>query len=254
MNNPNHFPITRRFASNHPQMIPMMRALNVVGMLKEGMAEIPVFKRFPKVESTLRQGVVTTNTIVLMVDLSPFSTFVANSTPMQIQVVLNAYYERAVSLIENRGGVVEKFIGDAVVAIFGAPFNGELDSTTDELLAAFEAGRELIDEMHTLFGAELTAKCAIDVGSCFLGYVGPESHPELTVIGNPLTTLFRLEDRAIRESVIMRTALYERIEPKLPIAKNTLESILAGWNVSHDVVELRGVGPAVGVTSAVRRR
>lgn len=227
----------------------LKKSLNVVpeeGMLKEGMSVPSVASRFPDAMAPLRDGILS-DTIAFIVDLSPFSEFVAESTASEIRALLDYYYNGVVPVIEKCGGVVEKYIGDAIVALFGAPF-GASRTTDDHIAAAFRAGQESIAKVRKIFVNELVAKVAISRGEMFLGFVGPGTHPELTAVGNPLTLLFRIEEMAERDAVILPTELYDRIESRYPDAPKGSNSVL--FTAKRQSCDLRGVG-RVDLTTCV---
>lgn len=219
------------------------KALNLTsqgGMLKEGMSQPSVFSRFPHAKAALQQGTLR-DTLALMVDLSPFSSFVAGAKAAEVRDLLNFYYEEAVPLIEANDGVIEKYIGDAIIALFGAPFSAGKTSI-DDVYNAFTAARLVTARVNTIFGGEILAKSSIAYGEMFLGLVGPPSHAELTAIGNPLTLLFRLEDISERNSLVLRSQLYEELK------KEKFQDVTGPrkpgetWTSEEDAVELRGVG------------
>lgn len=238
------FLVSKRFALSR---VPLQKSLDSsLGFLKEGMAEKPLFKKYPHLKNALTKGMLA-QCVVVMIDLSPFADFTADASASEIKSLLEGYYDFAVEIIVERGGVVEKYIGDAIVAVFGAPFNGGSTTTKAELFEAFCAGRDLIAKTNEHFKGELSAKCAIAFGSCFIGYVGPDEHPELTVVGTPLTMMFRLEDRASKGSVILETSLYEQIADRIPITTDWFEALSAQWIRRQRLEDLRGIGP-VAVT------
>lgn len=230
-----------KYVAERPSLV--TKSLNVggPGMLKEGMSEPSVFRRFPQAKSALVAGTLT-DSVALMIDLSPFSRVVSESTPTEIHRLLASYYDVTVKAIETHGGVVEKYIGDAVVALFGAPFRDGATAPSD-VSAAFTAGRVSIALVHDLFGGQIHAKCAISRGQLFLGYIGPSSHPELTAVGNPLTVLFRLEDTAEPREIVLTLDTYKQIAPTFIKVPAGWRSSGKTWDETEDNIELRGVGP-----------
>ena len=82
---------------------------------------------------------------VLFVDLVDFTGLAERADPEAVRETLDRYFERASSVIRQYGGVVEKFIGDAVVAVWGAPTAHE-----DDAERAVRAALELVDVVHAL--------------------------------------------------------------------------------------------------------
>lgn len=228
----------------------LRKSLNVVAsgeMLKEGMAEPAVLARYPQLAAKFRAGL-SAESILWMIDLSPFSSLVSDWEPWLIAAFLEKYYRTVVSRVADEGGIVEKYIGDAVLAAFGAPFDEQTEPDTLEKVVRLS--RSLVKEVEQEFNGEVTAKCAISYGSCFYGYLGPEEHhPELTIIGNPLTVLFRLESVCPERSVILLKDLFDEVAGRFPLAA---VSGKAEWVRGTRSVELKGVGEVDVVVSTLK--
>lgn len=233
---------------------PVQRGGRSASMLKEGMSEPQVFQRYPQLREEFGTGTVA-DCLLLMVDLSPFSSVVAKLPAGDVAVFLQAYYHLAAGLISSSGGVVEKYIGDAVIAAFGAPFDPP--TANSDLVKVVDLSMTLILKVERLFGSELTAKCSIAYGHCHFGYLGPEQHRELTIAGTPLTELFRLEADCPARSIILKESLYNRVRTKFaPTDADYRDAEIAKnlWSVASRSRDLRGVGKAqVTVLTAPER-
>lgn len=229
-------------ASANGARVQLNKALNLSGgMLKEGMSPPSVFARFPSARTMLEQGTLA-STLGFMVDLTPFSSFVAGAKAEEVRDVLNFYYEETVPIIEANNGVIEKYIGDAVIALFGAPF-GAMETTVDNVYDAFTAARQVTSKVNSMFRGEILAKCSIAFGEMFLGLVGPQSHAELTAVGNPLTVLFRLEEIAEENMLVLRSDLYKLLEKEKGFGPVTGPGKPGEtWTDTEATVPLRGVG------------
>lgn len=209
-----------------------------------GLWTVPLFERFPHLLDVLGFGV-QAKPVVMMIDLSGFSSGTANLTADDIRAILDPYYEKVVQEVETAGGVVEKFIGDAVIALLGHPFRSEAakDQLTlkSDIQSAVELCKRCIQWSHKQFSGKMTAKAAVTFGELFIGWVGPESYSDLTVIGRPMTELFRLEEKAPNGGVILPKWLFEG---NVREATNWVPSGQAApWSHSEEAaVELRGLG------------
>lgn len=227
-----------------PRTRDLQKALNVVPgkMIKEGMAIPRVFERFPHLKEALEEGLQETVTLLLM-DLSPFSSTVATWKPEVIKHFLDHYYQIAVDAIVQAGGVVEKYIGDAILAIFGPPFSSVASDVA--LSDALGVAAYLTETIRGVFDGELSCKTAISQGRCFLGYVGHDEHRELTVVGTPLTELFRLESICDTDSILLRRDLFDSVRHQYTILEPyywRIRGIEINWEYSEYFSELRGVG------------
>lgn len=225
---------------SRPMMAEVTKSL-VVGSFDNLRKSIPVpnvFQRFPHLAEPFRKGL-EAQSLLLMIDLSPFSSAVAKLDAAEIRDLLHLYYDSLVPIINQAGGIVEKYLGDAIIAVMGAPFNNnkEFRTWTGDVERAAELAMSMIEKVDETFRGELNAKVAIVMGDCYFGYLGHETHSELTMVGNPLTQLFRLEDHAPQMGVIMTNHLYGFAKPKLSRRVGSFRP------QKPRSLELRGAGP-----------
>ena len=125
---------------------------------------------------------------VLFIDLVGSTTYATEHSPEQVVAVLNRFFAVVVDEVDRRSGLVNKFIGDAVLAIFGAPV--ELpDHAAAALAAARAMASRLADEVP-----EIGAGIGVATGEVVAGNVGHKSRFEYTVIGDAVNTSARLTD------------------------------------------------------------
>jgi len=123
---------------------------------------------------------------VLFVDLVGSTSMAAERPPQEVVARLNEFFGVVVEAAEDHGGWINKFEGDAALAIFGAPL--PLD---DAAGCALAAGRTLAERIETdLDGLE--AGIGVSAGRAVAGNVGAESRFEYTVIGDPVNEAARL--------------------------------------------------------------
>jgi class 3 adenylate cyclase/tetratricopeptide (TPR) repeat protein len=125
---------------------------------------------------------------VLFVDLVGFTAASESADPEDVRARLQAYHARAKGEVERFGGTVEKFVGDAVMAVFGAPVAHE-----DDAERAVRAGLAILDAMSEL---ELEARAAVNSGEAV---VALDARPELgegIVTGDVVNTASRLQGAA----------------------------------------------------------
>lgn len=211
-------------------------------LLKEGMSAPRILQRFPHLRDQLVEGM-NQNITLMYIDLSPFSQVVIGWPPRRIKDFLDHYYRIVVDAITQYGGVVEKYIGDAVLAIIGEPFCRIAPEDATEhsiILAAY-----LIEQCNTFFDEEVFLKVAISQGLCFLGYVGHDEHRELTVVGNPLTELFRIEEECEINSIMLTKSQFDAVSERFTIYSTEIIQLLGvqlDWIYLEKDTDLRGVG------------
>ncbi|WP_322937316.1 adenylate/guanylate cyclase domain-containing protein [Nocardioides bizhenqiangii] len=127
---------------------------------------------------------------VLFVDLVGSTAYASDHDAAEVVAVLNRFFGVVVDEVDRRGGLVNKFIGDAVLAIFGAPVPDE-DHAASALAAAREMAIRLEEELP-----EIGAGIGVATGTVVAGNVGSESRYEYTVIGDAVNSASRLTELA----------------------------------------------------------
>ncbi len=127
---------------------------------------------------------------VLFVDLVGSTTYATEHSPAETVAVLNRFFGVVVDEVDRRKGLVNKFIGDAVLAIFGAPVPQE-DHPSAALATARAMAKRLADEVP-----EVGAGIGVATGTVVAGNVGHEQRFEYTVIGDAVNCAARLTDLA----------------------------------------------------------
>ncbi|HEX8086377.1 MAG TPA: adenylate/guanylate cyclase domain-containing protein [Solirubrobacteraceae bacterium] len=126
----------------------------------------------------------------LFVDVVGSTGLAEREPPERVVTLLNRFFEIVVHVVDEHGGMVNKFEGDAALCVFGAPI--ECDDHAARALAAARAMRarlEAVDE-------GLEAAIGVASGEAVAGYVGAESRFEYTVIGDPVNEASRLTELA----------------------------------------------------------
>jgi adenylate cyclase len=128
-------------------------------------------------------------------DLRGFTAMSEKMPPQDIIGILNRYLERMTRAIQDNGGAIDKFMGDGIMALFGAP--QPLDNPTRY---AFDAAKQMLDELDAL-NAELVAEgrpmlrigIGLHEGYVIVGNIGSERRNEYTAIGDTVNTCSRIE-------------------------------------------------------------
>jgi adenylate cyclase len=124
---------------------------------------------------------------------------------------LNAYFEIATSVIIKYGGYIDKFIGDAVMGVFGVPVYRQ-----DHVERAVRAALHMQDELHkeSLHGNQLLASVGISIhtGIVVAGNVGSQTKMEYTVIGDSVNLTSRLNALAGTGEVVISKQVKEKID------------------------------------------
>ena len=137
---------------------------------------------------------------VLFVDLVGFTNRSDRADPEDVRATLRPYHERVKADIERFGGTVEKFIGDAVMAVFGAPVAHE-----DDAERAVRSGLRILETIEELRqeGLELAVRAAVTTGEAVVALGARPERGEGIVTGDVVNTAARLQSAAPVGSVVV---------------------------------------------------
>ena len=142
------------------------------------------------IESDLELGGEVREVAVLFVDLVGSTRLAYERPPQEVVAVLNAFFGVVVAVVEEHGGWINKFEGDAALAVFGVPSPLE-----DPAAAALRAARDLARRLDD-GAAGVRAGIGVSAGPAVAGNIGDERRYEYTVIGDPVNEAARLSELA----------------------------------------------------------
>jgi len=160
---------------------------------------------------------------VLFTDLRGFTAFSETQTPKELVMQLNEYFTAVSTAVEASGGIVDKFIGDAVMAVFGAPTIAadHADRAMAAALAALRAEKGLNVKRVSQGLPPLQTGIGISSGPLLAGNIGSPSRSNYTVIGNEVNLASRLEsltkETSYRARIICSDATRKALTLPLPL-------------------------------------
>lgn len=125
---------------------------------------------------------------VLMLDIRDFTQKAEQATAQRVVDFLNEFYGLVVPIIERRGGRADKYVGDGLLAIFGAP-----EPLEDHADRAVAAALEVATAVQERYEDDVRVGIGVNSGSVIAGTIGGGGHVEFTVIGDPVNTADRVE-------------------------------------------------------------
>jgi adenylate cyclase len=131
---------------------------------------------------------------VLFLDIRDFTSFAERASARDVVAELNRFYDYVVPLLDHHGGHANKFIGDGLLGVFGAP-----DPLEDHADRAVEAAMQIAEVVAEAYAGELRIGVGVNSGSVVSGTVGGGGRLEFTVIGDTVNTAARVEE-ATRET------------------------------------------------------
>jgi class 3 adenylate cyclase len=199
---------------------------------------------------------------VLFTDIRNFTTLSEGFNPYDLVSYLNRYFEPLVDIIVNHGGIVDKYVGDALMAFFGAPRktgNEEVQS----VLAALEMQEAIreVNELHLSEGRPVfKTGIGINFGHVIVGNIGSQKKMDYTIIGDPVNYGSRLEGltKLYRQDIIVSKSIFRKVKERVPtrfldfvqakgkttgqsiytVARELTEAQKQGWKVYHDGIRL----------------
>src|SRR5438874_7628133 len=158
---------------------------------------------------------------VLFVDLVGFTSRSDRADPEDVRDALGIYHAEARRRIEEHGGTLEKFAGDAVMAVFGAPV-----AHGDDAERAVRAGLAVLESLHELnraHGLDLAARAAVNTGDAVVAVGGDTG--EAMAIGDVVNTASRLQTSAPEGRLIVGEDTYRAT--RHAIRYETIEAVEA---------------------------
>ncbi|HUR50846.1 MAG TPA: AAA family ATPase [Mycobacteriales bacterium] len=181
---------------------------------------------------------------IIFVDLVGFTKRAEQLDPEDVMALLSPYHDRVRSEIESFGGVVEKFIGDAVMGVFGAPV-----SHGDDAERAVRAALAIRDIAGEMIEGGLQLRTAVNTGEAIVSLGARPAFGEAMVAGDVVNTAARLQTAAPVNGVVVGEETYRatnaaiRYEPSEPVVAKGKERPIPAWLAIEPLVE-QGMRPA----------
>jgi adenylate cyclase len=182
---------------------------------------------------------------VLFADIRDFTTLTESLPPQQVVELLNRYYTRMVDAIIEHGGWVNKFGGDSLLAVFGAPIRQQ-DHALRAVYAAWAMNRALAEfnaEQVAMSLRPITIGIGISSGEMVAGNVGGKERLEYTVIGDPVNLASRLESltKEWKTPVLLSEHTEALLDKGRAITRACEQVIVKGKTQPTLVYELQGI-------------
>lgn len=158
---------------------------------------------------------------VLFADIRNFTSISETMDANSVTMILNEYFSALVPVIEEHGGVLNKFMGDAVLAIFGEPKRSE-----NHALDAVKCALKMLKKVKNLQEKWLDeGKPKIEIGigvssgEAFIGNIGSKERLEYTVIGDTVNTASRIENynKVYKTNFLISEATYQRVKQYIDV-------------------------------------
>jgi adenylate cyclase len=162
----------------------------------------------------LAMGGSTYRATILFSDVIGFTRMSERLAPEAVVALMNSYFNRMVPCIQNQSGSVDKFMGDAIMAVWGVPID-KGDAAVDAAHAALAMQNALVG-FNSLQAKEgdpvLVMGIGLNTGAVVAGNIGTEERKEFSVLGDTVNTAQRLEATAGRSHVLISVATWEALK------------------------------------------
>ncbi len=168
-------------------------------------------------ELSINLGGESRDVAVLFVDIRGFTTLSEALEPEQVVEMLNEYLALTTECIFANGGMLDKFIGDATMAVFNAPVDLE-DYEAKAVQAALDivkGAAEVNERIKDKIGREVAFGVGVNCGPAVVGNIGCETRMDYTAIGDTVNTAARLEGKALGGQVVISENLRKRLEGRI---------------------------------------
>jgi len=175
----------------------------------------PVAEQLLHAPDAMQLGGARKDVTILFADVRGFTGFSEKREPEEVVAMLNRYLTLATSEIFAQLGTLDKFLGDGVMAIFGAPL-----ALPDHALAALRAAvsmRSHIDDLRRDTGVRVGFGIGLNSGSAIVGNIGSERFMNYTVIGDVVNVSARLQAEARAGEILISEATLELIRDKVQV-------------------------------------
>ena len=156
----------------------------------------------------------------MFVDIRSFTTAARTRTPAEVVERLDDVFEILVDIVDRHNGIVNKFLGDGLLAIFGAPIDDPLEAAN-----AVAAAREMLMSVETSnvgHSWPIRLGIGIHIGQAVAGTVGSQRRKEYTVIGDTVNLASRLESlnkEVVRNSSSPTPCVRRRRKPSAKLCR-----------------------------------
>lgn len=193
-------------------------------------------------DESLRLGGTEKDITVMFVDIRGFTPLSEKVKPEKLISILNEYFNLTVKSIFKFGGTLDKFIGDATMAIFNAPLSLD-DHAFKTIMAALDmktGSAELQARIFREYGITLEFGIGINTGNAIIGNIGTTFRMDYTAIGDTVNTAARLESNAKPGEILISAKTYEFVKDRINAVFYD-EIILKGKDQPFAVYKVEGL-------------
>ena len=214
--------ITMIFAYSHRYILEDRNKEKIKTAMGKFISE-DIMKNVVKNIDELKLGGKKANVTVLFADIRGFTSMSEKMSADEVSVILNEYFTEIEPIVTRYNGVINKFIGDAVMAIFGEPVQ-DLNHPKNAVRCAY-AMLEKVKELQVKWLEEGKPKIEIGIGintgEAFVGNIGSEKRMEYTVIGDTVNLASRIEsnNKVYKTNLLISSTTYSNVRSIVDVVR-----------------------------------
>ncbi len=196
-----------------------LKRKKVINAFKKYVAPEVVEEISKKGDFSVKLGGENRDIAVLFVDIRGFTTMSELLEPEEVVAILNNYLNLTTKAIFKNKGTLDKFVGDATMAVFNSPF--DLDDYVFRAVCAaldiVEGAKALEEKLMKEFGRSIGFGVGVNCGPAIVGNIGCEFRMDFTAIGDTVNTAARLESNAKKGQVLISQEVYDRVKDRIEV-------------------------------------
>ncbi len=170
-------------------------------------------------EESIKLGGDKKDITVMFIDIRGFTPISESLEPEVVVDILNEYLTMATEEILRNDGVLDKYIGDGIMALFNVPYTMEEPEIAciKAALAIKNNSKALYDKLYERYEKGVEFGIGINCGNAIVGNIGSDKRMDYTAIGDTVNTAARLESNAQKGQILISEELYLRVENKVKV-------------------------------------
>ncbi len=155
----------------------------------------------------------------LFSDIRGFTSMSEKLKPQVVVQILNEYFADMTPIVFEYQGLLDKFMGDGLMALFGVPYACD-EAASNAVAAAIAMQRRMTavnEELKTQGLSEISIGIGINTGTATVGYIGSRDRTDYTAIGDSVNLAARLEQRAVAGQIIISRSTLDAIGSQFPV-------------------------------------
>jgi adenylate cyclase len=177
-----------------------------------------ISKKITAEAADIRLGGESQRITLLFADVRGFTTMAEQMRPREAVEVLNEFFDRMTKVIFEHDGTLDKYLGDGLMALFGAPFALQNDAEA-AVRAAVNMQKSLAELNKTSGRAPISIGIGIHTGEAVVGFLGTERRMDYTAIGDTVNVASRLTSQAGPDQIVISAATYTQLCPEIPCSQ-----------------------------------